>query len=327
MSIFKKAQKSQSYLRCAMFGTSGSGKTYSALRLATGMAGDKGKIAFIDTENSASLYADQFEFDIVDASLACGTEQIIHYLKAAASEGYNVIVIDSLTHAWQDLLQQVEKIKVQFNNNKWSAWSKATPMQDNMIRAMQLFPGHIIATMRQKTEWTTEQDEKGKNKPVRIGTNPEQRSGVEYEFSMLFQVFPDHKAMVVKDRTGKYQDQIIDLIDEGLGQELVKWLQEGDLPPEVDNELYQKPASQDAIGKLHGCIDTYLEFIEMGDELNAHDIVHYIATKKYKLESSKHMSDNQIEALIKTINHAIAENGSDRKKMYNLMAEITKETK
>ena len=64
---FKKATKKNAKLRLALFGVSGSGKSFSALRIATGLAGKNGKIAFIDTERgSASKYADRFDFDVCE---------------------------------------------------------------------------------------------------------------------------------------------------------------------------------------------------------------------------------------------------------------------
>ena len=96
---FQKATKTKSKLRLAIFGPSGSGKTYSALRIAKGMSD---KIALIDTERgSASKYADRFEFDVLDLE----QKNIDAYMKAimaAQVAGYEVLIIDSLSHAWQD---------------------------------------------------------------------------------------------------------------------------------------------------------------------------------------------------------------------------------
>ena len=65
---FTKAERTQLYLRCALFGPSGSGKTMTALRMAKGIAGKMGvPFAVIDTEaRSASKYADRIPFDVDD---------------------------------------------------------------------------------------------------------------------------------------------------------------------------------------------------------------------------------------------------------------------
>ena len=54
---------------------------------------------------------------------------------------------------------------------------------------------------------------------------------------MLMQLNPDHSAYVLKDRTGKYQDQCIDLIDEKLGNDLAQWLNEGEIVSNINPDL------------------------------------------------------------------------------------------
>lgn len=240
MSMFKKATKEQCKLRLAMFGVSGSGKTYSALRIAKGLAGKEGKIAVIDTERkSASKYSDRFQFDVADIE-----KPTINNIKMVIenAKGYDVLIIDSMTHAWLELLQEVEKIaQSKFAGNTWSAWSEGTPKQMSLINALLSFPGHVIATMRVETNWTTVTNEKGKVVPVRVGEAPKQGKGIEYEFDMLMQISQEHTALVIKDRTGKYQDQIIELPDEKFGEELANWLTEGTEPkPESVNIRFQK---------------------------------------------------------------------------------------
>jgi len=99
-----------------------------------------------------------------------------------------------------------------------------------LVNAILTFDGHVIAAMRTKTEWTTEKSSNGKSAPVRVGLAPEQGKGIEYEFDMLMEINPDHIAHVIKDRTGKYQDKLIEKPSEQLGQELMAWLSEGVAP-------------------------------------------------------------------------------------------------
>ena len=76
--LFRKATREKVFLKLAVTGPSGSGKTYSALRLARGLVGPTGKIALIDTENgSASLYADRFQFDVLDIAPPFDNEKFI----------------------------------------------------------------------------------------------------------------------------------------------------------------------------------------------------------------------------------------------------------
>jgi len=229
---FKKASKTQSRLRAALFGPSGAGKTYSALRIASGMSDS---IAVIDTERgSASKYADHFAFDVLD--LPKEQRDIDSYcaaIDAAAQAGYQVLIIDSLTHAWQELLSEVEKLaSAKYRGNTWSAWSEGTPKQRQLVDAILDYPGHVIATMRSKTEWTTETNDRGRSAPKRVGLAPEQGKGIEYEFDVLIEISTEHIANVIKDRTGKFQDKTIERPGEAFGQQLAAWLSDG--APDVE---------------------------------------------------------------------------------------------
>ena len=224
--MFKKATKKQSKLRLAIAGTSGAGKTYTALRIASGM-GDK--IALIDTEyGSASKYAGNFNFD----TLALKEPTIDNYIKAIQEAGklsYEILIIDSLSHAWDFLLEEVDRIsKAKYHGNSFRGWSEGTPLQKKFINSILACPCHVIVTMRVKTEYVVESNDKGKMAPRKVGLSPRQREGLEYEFDMLMECNNEHYFTVVKDRTGKYQDMIIEKPTEEFGKELIEWLNEGE---------------------------------------------------------------------------------------------------
>jgi hypothetical protein len=236
MGAFKKATKSQAKLRAAIFGPSGAGKTYTSLRIATGMGGS---IAVIDSERgSASKYADRFSFDVAelhDKSIS----SYVNTLKEAAGH-YDVVIIDSLSHAWSELLTEIDRLaNAKYRGNTWSAWSEGTPKQRLLVDAILDFPGHVIATMRAKTEWQTETGNGGKSRPVRVGMSPEQGKGIEYEFDVLFELSTDHIVNVIKDRSGKFQDRLIQFPGEEFGKELATWLSDGD-QPKPESELVKK---------------------------------------------------------------------------------------
>lgn len=222
---FKKAEKSKSKLRLAIFGPSGSGKTYSSLAIASGIGK---KVALIDTErSSASLYADMFSFDTMDLPKK-DIKTYIEAIKEAGQADYDILIIDSLTHAWKDLLGEVDRLaKTKYRGNSWAAWSEGTPLQTSLVDALLDFPGHIIGTMRTKTEWTTETGRDGKIIPVRVGLIPEQGKGIEYEFTLLMELNVNHIATIIKDRTGLLQDQLIEKPGKGLGHNLLEWLEKG----------------------------------------------------------------------------------------------------
>ena len=239
MGSFKKATKKEAKLRLALFGVSGSGKTYSALRIAKGLGG---RIAVIDTENhTACKYSDRFDFDVCECEKA--TINNIQMLLDDAKD-YDVLIIDSLTHAWDELLDEVNRIaKSKFGGNSWSAWSEGTPKQRQFIKSLLNFNGHLIVTMRSETTWEVQENDKGKKVPVRIGTAPKQGKSIEYEFDMLININQDHSAYVLKDRSANYQDACIEIIDEKLGRNLKQWLSEGEKVEKQDNTSIAKQIS------------------------------------------------------------------------------------
>lgn len=237
--MFEKATKAKAKARIAIFGPSGSGKTFSALRIATGLGG---KIAVIDSERrSARKYSDRFSFDVCELN----DRTIDGYCKAIDEAGdYGVLIIDSGSHAWQELLAEVESLaKAKYRGNTWSAWSEGTPKQHQFIDKILSFPGHIVMSMRSDTAWESEKDERtGKTRPVKIGLKPQQGKGIEYEFDLLIELSPEHVANITKDRTGKFQDKTIEKPGEDFGKELAAWLSDGaepakdDTPPDLKNQ-------------------------------------------------------------------------------------------
>src|SRR4051812_16333760 len=183
---FTKATRKRSKLRLAVGGPSGSGKTTAALRIAKGLGG---RVALIDTERgSASLYSDQFEFDVLELDPPYTPERFIAAIDAAESAGYDVCIIDSATHVWDGAggcLEMNEKLAVaKYKNNTWSAWSETTPRYRAFIDRLLQSRMHVIITMRSKTETVQTSDKK----VAKVGMKLEMRSGIEYEFTVVFEL-------------------------------------------------------------------------------------------------------------------------------------------
>jgi len=297
---FERATKEQAKLRLAIFGPSGSGKTFTSLRIATGLGG---KIAVIDTERgSASKYAGRFEFDVLELPKP-DIDTYIQAIRAAQNAGYDILIIDSLTHAWKDLIAQVDKWAQQsFGGNKWAGWSRGTPKQASFVDTILGYNGHIIATMRTKTEWAIEKDSKGRNKPVRLGTSPEQGKGIEYEFDMLIEIDVQHLAKVIKDRTGQYQDAIIEMPGEQLGEDLSAWLSIGATPRHwIERGDTAEKFWLFGEGKLK-TREAVLEALEVsdmrdyaGDKMSAVDLIIAAAEKLKPTEADKSAKPARLE--------------------------------
>jgi|ERR1051326_2588186 hypothetical protein len=229
MSMFQKAEKKQGKLRIALMGPSGSGKTYSALLLAAGIGK---RIAVIDTENrSAADYADKefapgqrFVFDMVAIDKPYTVQKYIAALEAADAEGYDVVIVDSITHAWAGeggLLQKKEAMDVR-GGNQYTNWAPITKEHEQFKAMLLNYKRHLIATMRSKQDYVIEINERGKSAPRKVGMAPIQREGMEYEFTVAFDLGMDHNATTSKDRTGLFDAQVFRLTAE-TGRQLLAW--------------------------------------------------------------------------------------------------------
>jgi len=247
--MFKKAERLLTNPTIAIMGPTGSGKTMSALRLANGISKKMGKpFALIDTENgSASLYSHMFNFDTATLSPPFTIEKYIEAVNAAEKGGYSCLVIDSITHAWAGeggLLEEKGKLDSRPGSNHWTNWNPIKA-RDQKLRNAYLHSSipFIIATLRSKMEYA-QNDEGGKKKIQKMGMAPVQSDGIEYEFSIVFDVAMNHEAEVSKDRTHLFSNDRIFLLTEACGEKLVDWRNSG-RSVEVEVKLSEeKPISQ-----------------------------------------------------------------------------------
>lgn len=216
--MFKKATKDQIKIRLAISGASGSGKTFSSLAIASHLGKS---IALIDTEHgSASRYADIFDFDVCELN-DFHPAKYIEAIQEAERAGYEVIIIDSLSHAWFAELDMVDQAK-----NKFTAWKPVRELERKLIATIIECNVHIIATMRSKTEWDTSQVEPktGKMKPEKIGTAPIQTNGIEYEFDIFGEMNQNHILHISKSRCSELQDQSFLNPGSELAERLLSWI-------------------------------------------------------------------------------------------------------
>jgi nucleoside-triphosphatase THEP1 len=231
MSGFKKATKANAWLRLGLIGPAGSGKTMTALRVAHGLGG---RIAVIDTERgSASLYAGErgLGFDVLELE----TYEARHFIEAIAdaeAAGYEVLIIDSLSHAWAGkggILEFVDKAAKRSGGGSFSGWRDATPLHNQLVDAILGAKMHVICTLRSKVEHVIEQVN-GKTTVRKVGLQPVQRDGLEYEFTVVGDVNQDHELIVTKTRAAFLADAIVREAGEELGKQLRAWLGSGDAP-------------------------------------------------------------------------------------------------
>lgn len=222
---FNKAERKRSKLRLALCGVSGSGKTTAALRVARGLGG---KTALIDTENgSASLYADRFDFDVLELEAPYTPQRFMEAIESAEKAGYENVIIDSMSHEWVGsggCLEMTDTLKAKFHGNSFGAWAEVGKQHIKFLEKIVTSGVHIIATVRMKSEHV--QDAKTR-KVSKVGMKYEMREDFEYEFTSVFNIDRDsHLAVASKDRTSIFGEDLHNL-DEQLGVTLLEWLSSG----------------------------------------------------------------------------------------------------
>lgn len=265
---FKKAQKYESKLRLALEGPSGSGKTMTALILGTALARHtESRLALIDTEKgSASKYADQFDFDVMELS-SFHPSKYIEAIKSAEQAGYKVLIIDSLSHEWNGpdgTLETVSSItaKSPSKNAYTTGWREMTPLHNKLIDTMMGSKMHVIATMRSKTAYILE-DEQGKRVPKKVGMEPIQKEGMDYEFDVVGEFDRSLNLSITKTRCPALHDQVIPRPTGALAETLIQWLQGVALPavPTVDTQTGEVlPPSASPTTKAPRCSTHKVDF-------------------------------------------------------------------
>lgn len=211
--------------RIALQGPSGCGKTWTALRIAGGLGGT---IGLIDTEKrSARKYGRQFQFKTLDIA-HYDPMNLVRAVAKATERKIDVLVVDSFSHFWSGKGGMLSKVDGAGGNNKWGGWKDVRPIEQSMMDALLSFPGHLIVTMRVKTEWVIQDTPQGKKQPVKIGLKPDQRENLDYEFDIVGELDLSHNLTVSKSRVVDVPvGQVVPLAGEEFGKLIADWLGTG----------------------------------------------------------------------------------------------------
>lgn len=197
---FEEATKAAAKARIALTGPAGAGKTYTALMLGFSL-GDK--VAVIDTERgSASKYVGRngWRFQTMKPT-SYAPLSLVDHLAVAAGHGFDVVIIDSLSHYWAGTDGMLEQVDRRSGASKFtSGWKAVGPEEKRMLDAILAYPGHVIITLRVKTEYVLVTNDKGKQEPQRVGMKPIQREGIEYELDLVGDLNVDNVLTVAKSR-------------------------------------------------------------------------------------------------------------------------------
>jgi len=236
MFEIQKAKRELIWVKVALMAASGGGKSYSSLRLATGMLEElkklgleqNGKILLGNTEQKRGLYyANEFSYDIANIHAPHEPEMYVDFIRYAVEQDYPILILDSTSHEWEGKGGCLE-LHQQAGGN-YPAWAKVTPRHNKFLIEIADSPIHIIATMRGKDQYVMETDDNRKTTIKKVGLGAKQREGFEYEFTTTFMI--DQKTNLAesqKDNTHIFEEDLNVKLTEEHGKRLVRWSNSGD---------------------------------------------------------------------------------------------------
>lgn len=219
----QQASRKKAKIKLAIQGPSGGGKTYSALLIAYGLCKDWSKIVVVDTENqSADLYAHLGQYFVLNITSPYTPEKYIEALFLCINAGMEVIIIDSISHEWQAILD----IHSNMTGNSFTNWSKLTPKHNEFVQAILQANVHIIATIRSKQDYVLV-EKNGKQVPEKVGLKAITREGTDYEFTLVFEMNLNHQATASKDRTSLFIGKSAFIPTVETGRQILEWCNQG----------------------------------------------------------------------------------------------------
>lgn len=204
-----RATARQARMRAAFIGFSKSGKTFDSLVTATrlvqvlkenGRTRGNGRIVVIDSEHGRSNdYGDIFDYDVMEL-FSKAPEAYTDFIHTASKEGYEVIIIDQISDEWAGsggILEITSAIsESSASKNSYFAYGKTTPRHNKFIEAITGCVSHIICTMRVKTDYVLDTNERGGIQPRKVGLKPVARESTDYEFDIVATIDDKHNVSV-----------------------------------------------------------------------------------------------------------------------------------
>lgn len=243
----RQSSKKQAKIKLALQGCAGSGKTYSALLLAHGLISDWSKIAVIDSENgSADLYANLGNYNVLPLQDNFTPETYIEAIKICEGVGMEVIIIDSISQCWDNLLEYHANLQ----GNSFTNWQKITPRMNAFMQKILQSNSHVICTMRCKQDYVLS-EKNGKMVPEKVGLKAVMREGIDYEFTIVFDINMKHQAIASKDRTALFVNKPEFIINPTTGQLILDWCNDGVNLEMVKNKINQAKTIEELASIYH----------------------------------------------------------------------------
>jgi len=243
----RKAERKQSKIRIGLSGPAGSGKSYSALLLSKGLVNSLSDVIVIDTESGSSdLYSHLGEYQVIQLEDPFSPERYIQAIELAEASKAKCIIIDSLSHSWEFLLQYHSKL----TGNSFTNWGAVKPRMKNLIAKMLSCNAHVICTLRTKTDYVLNENAKGKVVPQKVGMKSIQIDGIDYEFTISFELDINHNARCTKDRTQLFGGEDSFILNASSGERIRHWCNSGTTTEEVKAKIL-------AASSMHDLTDVY----------------------------------------------------------------------
>lgn len=222
MMQLRVSSKKQAKIKLALQGCAGSGKTMSALLLAYGLCNDWGKIAIIDSENgSADLYASLGNYNVLPLQDNFTPETYMEAIGICEDAGMEVIIIDSISQCWDNLLEYHPTCKAT------ASQIGKRSLQESMLSCRKYCKVKAYhCTMRCKQDYILN-EKNGKMVPEKVGLKAVMRDGIDYEFTIVFDINMKHQAIASKDRTNLFMGKPDFIITPTTGQIILDWCNDG----------------------------------------------------------------------------------------------------
>jgi hypothetical protein len=223
MSLLKPASNQTAYLKAGILGFQGSGKTFTASRIAVGLAkignNKQPKVAFFDTEKGSDFLVQYFKEQNVQLDVAKSRSfvDLLDFMKEVESNKYDVAIIDSISHIWKELITSYEKRMRRSNGLLFQDWGKVKGEWQRFTDTFINSKIHIIVLGRAGYEYEFDTDESGKKELNKTGTKMKAEGEFGYESDVLLEMerIKDgrktiNRCYVIKDRTNTIDGTQID---------------------------------------------------------------------------------------------------------------------
>lgn len=224
----KTAKKEAIPALIGLWGASGSGKTYSAIVLARGLVGQKGKIAVLDTENSRSKFYAELAggWQHMDMQPPFTPSRYTEAFKACEDQGADVIVVDSMSHVWSGEGGILDQVDAKPDTSGLARWKSPKMEHHRMTNKLLRSTIPVIFCIREK-EGTKQIKENGKTVIISTGPTPIAEKNFVYEMTIDLRLTKDGKYDLEKSKTiPKALRSVITsdgIVNEAMGKAIAEW--------------------------------------------------------------------------------------------------------